>query len=82
MEKQWQNCGSDGTSIESTHRQKTIESASETVYTVSRLGLVCLSVLRRTYASSSRIGQNNTCFYRSRKPAARLGEVLFANKVS
>ena len=64
MEKQWQNCGSDGTSIESTYRQKTIESASETVYTVSRLGLVCLSVLRRTYASSSRIGQNNTCFYR------------------
>jgi hypothetical protein len=64
MEKQWQNCGSDGTSIESTYRQKTIESASETVYTVSRLGLVCLSVLRRTYASSSRIGQNNSCFYR------------------
>ena len=41
MEKQWKNCGFDGTSIESKYSQKTIASANETVDTVQRLGLVC-----------------------------------------
>ena len=41
MEKQWKNCGFDGTSIESKYSQKTMESANETVDTVQRLGLVC-----------------------------------------
>ena len=43
MEKQWKNCGSDGTSIESKYSQKTIESASETIDTVQRGR--CISVL-------------------------------------
>ena len=41
IEKQWKNCGFDGTSIESKYSQKTMESANETVDTVQRLGLVC-----------------------------------------
>ena len=41
--KTMENCGSDGTSIESKYSQKTIESASETVDTVQRGR--CISVL-------------------------------------